>query len=146
MPRRTPVTPLPRSVGQLVAAQRRLLGLSTYAFAEGCGCSEATIRHIESGRHQPNLLTCYRIADFLKLPRAQVAQLAGHLVERAERALDEADLDRTFAQLKQQLAADPEAWQALVEVLPLLSKDARTSLVRYMQFLHEAERAKARGA
>jgi len=136
----------PKSVADLVTAQRQILGISTYTFAKGCQCSEATIRHIESGKYQPSLLTCFRIADFLKLPRDYVARLGGYLLDRAEAALDQNDLDQTLTEFKDQLQADQDLWQGLMEVLPALSKDSHERALQYVKFLREEEnRSRQRG-
>lgn len=129
----------PKTVGELVAQQRNLLGISTYTFARGCQCSEATIRHIESGRYAPSLSTCIRIADFLKMPRAQVARLGGFVLERAEAALDAAEADQAGNDFQDLLEADPELWQSLMEVLPALSKDSRERALQYVKFLQSEE-------
>jgi DNA-binding XRE family transcriptional regulator len=129
----------PRTVGDLIAQQRRLLGISTYTFARGCHCSEATIRHIESGRYAPSLSTCIRIADFLKMPRAQIARLGGYALERAEAALDAAEAAQTGNEFQELLEADPALWQSLMEVLPALSKDSRERALQYIKFLQSEE-------
>ncbi len=129
----------PRSVGDLVAQQRALLGISTYTFARGCHCSEATIRHIESGRYAPSLSTCIRIADFLKIPRAQVARLGGYVLDRAEDALDVAEANQAAVEFQELLEADPQLWQSLMEVLPALSKDSRERALQYVKFLQSEE-------
>lgn len=129
----------PKTVGELVARQRNLLGISTYSFARGCQCSEATIRHIESGRYAPSLSTCIRIADFLKMPRAQVARLGGFVLERAEAALDAAEADQAGNDFQDLLEADPQLWQSLMEVLPALSKDSRERALQYVKFLQSEE-------
>ncbi len=130
----------PKSVAELIAMQRQLLGISTYAFASGCRCSEATIRHVETGRYQPSLLTCIRIADFLKLPRDYVAKLGGYILDRAEDALNRAEENNILEQFKDQLEADPELWQGLIELLPALSKDSRDRALQYVKFLRTEER------
>lgn len=129
----------PKTVGELVAQQRNLLGISTYTFARGCQCSEATIRHIESGRYAPSLSTCIRIADFLKMPRAQVARLGGFVLDRAEAALDAAEADQAGNDFQDLLEADPALWQSLMEVLPALSKDSRERALQYVKFLQSEE-------
>jgi DNA-binding XRE family transcriptional regulator len=130
------------SVAELVASQRRLLGVSTYVFAKGCQCSESTVRFIETGRYHPSLLTCFRIADFLKLPRDYVAKLGGYVLERADDAITKSDMERTVEQLKRQVEADPIVWKGLVEVLPSLSKDARDRAIQYVRFLKDDEQLK----
>lgn len=135
----------PRTVGELVSQQRNLLGISTYSFARGCHCSEATIRHIESGRYAPSLSTCIRIADFLKMPRAQVARLGGYALGRAEAALDAAEAAQAGTDFQELLEADPQLWQSLMEVLPALSKRAREQALQYIKFLQsEEQRAKGK--
>lgn len=135
----------PRTVGELVSQQRNLLGISTYSFARGCQCSEATIRHIESGRYAPSLSTCIRIADFLKMPRAQVARLGGYALGRAETALDAAEAAQAGTDFQELLEADPQLWQSLMEVLPALSKGAREQALQYIKFLQsEEQRAKGK--
>lgn len=129
----------PKTVGELVAQQRNLLGISTYTFARGCQCSEATIRHIESGRYAPSLSTCIRIADFLKMPRAQVARLGGYALDRAEAALDAAEAAHAGNEFQELLEADPALWQSLMEVLPALSKDSRERALQYVKFLQSEE-------
>lgn len=132
-------SPEPRTVGELVAQQRELLGISTYTFARGCYCSEATIRHIESGRYAPSLSTCIRIADFLKMPRAQVARLGGYVLDRAENALDAAEANLAASEFQELLEADPQLWKSLMDVLPALSKDSRARALQYIKFLQSEE-------
>lgn len=123
-----------RSFAEFLHTHRRALGLSTYRFANGCGCSEATIRHLENGRSHPSLETCFRIADFLKLPRGRVAQLAGYAFASAtERPTPMPQ--RLKRALQNAIQADPDFWTELIETANQLGPKDKESLMIFARFV-----------
>lgn len=117
---------------------RHALGLSTYRFAKGCGCSEATIRHLEHGRYHPTLGTCILVADFLKLPRTQVAQLAGYTIE-SQKELSDRSRFSLGTLLEEALRTDPEFWAELIETASQLGPKGKKSVMTFARFVLREE-------
>lgn len=55
------------SLVALFKKRRKELGLSHLKLAEECGLSRMAISHIEAGKRNPTIATCYKIAKALDM-------------------------------------------------------------------------------
>ena len=68
----------PTTLGELILARQRELGLRLVDVAERAGATEATVSRWIHGRNRPAASNLQKLADALELPFTDVARAAGY--------------------------------------------------------------------
>lgn len=108
--------------GRFVRLMRRDRGLTLEKLAEDTDVEIAELIEIEDDtRHKPELRTVYQLANYFKVPRSNLLQVAGLTAPRDTRLIDEAV--RFAARSESVAMLTPEERAALEVFVAVLSKE-----------------------
>lgn len=108
--------------GRFIQLMRRDRGLTLEKLAEDTDVEIAELIEIEDDtRHKPELRTVYQLANYFKVPRSNLLQVAGLTAPRDTRLIDEAV--RFAARSESVAMLTPEERAALEAFVAVLSQD-----------------------
>lgn len=117
-------------LGEFLRARRQERGLSQTAFAMEAGVSRTTVGDWEKNLVTPAAVTCYRIADALKVDVGYVLLLAGHRPSAEVLDPDERELQLRAEEFKAGLRGIPRPfWGPLVAAWSAAASTLRDSAV-----------------
>lgn len=106
------------TTGERIRARRLELGLTQRAMSERCGIAEPTLRRYESGKLNPKLSTCQKIATALEVPVVYLLDASSETKKLAE------DVDQMIKSLHEKIqdAQENPNLESLVNgIQPLLA-------------------------